>query len=216
MNLKLKTIINDLPSNVELIVVTKQQSIEAVKEVYNMGYKVFGENRVQDLIAKKELLPNDVEWHLIGHLQTNKVKYIAPFIKMIHSVDSLKLLKEIDKQALKNDRVIDCLLQFYVANEETKFGLDMSEAEEILNDASLSLMKNIRIRGIMGMATFTDDMNLVRTEFKQLYKIYTHLKNNFFADNNSFSEISMGMSGDYEIAIEEGSTIVRIGSKVFN
>ena len=131
MNLKLKTIINDLPSNVELIVVTKQQSIEAVKEVYNMGYKVFGENRVQDLIAKKELLPNDVEWHLIGHLQTNKVKYIAPFIKMIHSVDSLKLLKEIDKQALKNDRVIDCLLQFYVANEETKFGLDMSEAEEI-------------------------------------------------------------------------------------
>jgi len=213
---KLKVLLHNLPSTVKLVLVTKQQSVESIMEIYNAGYKVFGENRVQELTNKKELLPDDIEWHLIGHLQTNKVKYIAEFISMIHSVDSYKLLEEINKYAKKNDRVIDCLLQFHIATEETKYGLDIAESESILTNPEIQLLKNIQIRGVMGMATFTEDMSLVRNEFVHLYDIFNFLKVHYFADNHNFTEISMGMSSDYMIAIEEGSTIVRIGSKIFH
>jgi pyridoxal phosphate enzyme (YggS family) len=167
------------------------------------------------LTNKHSLLPSDIQWHFIGHLQTNKVKYIAPFVSMIQSVDSLKLLNEINKEALKNNRVIDCLLQFHIATEETKFGLDLGEAAELLQSDDYSKMKNIAIKGVMGMASFTDDETLIREEFRNLKAIETRLKNEFFSDEPGFREISMGMTGDYQIAIEEGSTIVRIGTGIF-
>ena len=211
----LREIMQELPSKVKLVVVTKTVPVETIMEVYESGHKIFGENRAQDLIDKQSLLPDDIEWHFIGHLQTNKVKYIAPFVNMIHSVDSLKLLKEIDKEAAKHNRVILCLLQFHIATEETKFGLDMAEAVEILLSPGTHDLGNVRIAGVMGMATFTDDVALVRREFRNLRAIFTNLKENIFPDDPSFREISMGMSGDYKIAIEEGSTIVRIGSAIF-
>lgn len=211
----LKEILGELPSHVKLVAVSKTVPIETILEVYHSGHKVFGENRAQELIEKQPLLPSDIEWHFIGHLQTNKVKYIAPFVSMIHSVDSLKLLKEIDKEAKKHDRVIPCLLQFHIATEETKFGLDLQEAREILLNQEFKSMGNIKIRGVMGLATFTEDKNLVRREFKNLKEIFTSLKNEFFPSDDAFSEISMGMSGDYKIAVEEGSTIVRLGTAVF-
>jgi len=211
----LREIMQELPSKVKLVVVTKTVPVETIMEVYESGHKIFGENRAQDLIDKQSLLPDDIEWHFIGHLQTNKVKYIAPFVNMIHSVDSLKLLKEIDKEAAKHNRVILCLLQFHIATEETKFGLDMAEAVEILLSPGTHDLGNVRIAGVMGMATFTDDVALVRREFRYLRAIFTNLKENIFPDDPSFREISMGMSGDYKIAIEEGSTIVRIGSAIF-
>jgi len=183
--------------------------------LYAQGQRIFGENRVQELVEKYEALPKDIEWHLIGHLQTNKVKYIAPFVRMIHSVDSLKLLKEINKQAAKHERTIDCLLQMHIANEATKFGMNESEVIDLLNDTAFKNMQNIRITGVMGMATFTDDKSQVRNEFRQLKYIFNQLKRNFFMDNETFREISMGMSGDYQIAIAEGSTMVRIGSLLF-
>lgn len=170
---------------------------------------------MQELFAKYEALPKDIEWHLIGHLQTNKVKYISPFISLIHSVDSLSLLTEINRQALKNNRVIDCLLQFHIAVEETKFGLNLEEAAEILGSEAFKKMLNIRIVGVMGMASFTENIELVRSEFKNLKNIFDTLKTQFFHSEGSFDEISMGMSGDYEIAVEEGSTSVRIGSLLF-
>jgi pyridoxal phosphate enzyme (YggS family) len=164
---------------------------------------------------KYDVMPKDIQWHLIGHLQTNKVKYIAPFVALIHSVDSFKLLEEINKQALKNNRVIDCLLQFHIAQEETKFGLSENEAHDLITSNEFKLLKNIRIVGVMGMASFTEDIESVRNEFKSLKIIFTNLKNEFFSKEDCFKEISMGMSGDYLLAIEEGSTIVRVGSSIF-
>jgi len=212
----LKKILTELaPSNTTLIAVSKTKPNEAIQKMYDQGQRIFGENKVQELVRKYEVLPKDIDWHLIGHLQSNKVKYIAPFVQMIHSVDSLKLLKEINKQAEKNNRIIDILLQFHIAAEDTKFGLDLNEAKEILTSSIFLNMKNIKIVGVMGMATFTHDLIQVRKEFSTLNNIFHQLKNNYFLNDDEFKEISMGMSGDYSIAIEEGSTMVRIGSLLF-
>ena len=203
----------EIPQHVKLVAVSKTKPVEILQEAYDAGQRVFGENKAQEMAMKHNELPKDIEWHFIGHMQTNKVKYIAPFVSLIHSVDSMKVLKEIDKQAAKNNRVIDCLLQFHIAEEETKFGLNMAEAEEI------ALLKNsfehVRFTGVMGMATFTNDTNQIRREFKQLKSYFNLLKEKHFTTDNAFKEISMGMSGDYNIAIEEGSTMVRIGTKIF-
>lgn len=212
---KLAFIQNQIPGTVTLVAVSKTQTISAIQEAYDFGQRVFGENKVQELVDKYALLPKDIKWHVIGHLQTNKVKYIAPFVALIHSVDSLKLLQEINKQALNNERIIDCLLQFHVAQEETKFGLSIEEAQEFLDSIDFALLKNIRIVGIMGMASFTSDSEQVRGEFKTLKSIFDQLKSDYFSTGNSFKEISMGMSGDFQLAIEEGSTIVRVGSSIF-
>lgn len=207
--------LNTIPENVQLVAVSKTKPNEDLKEAYHAGQRVFGENKVQELTTKYEQLPKDIQWHMIGHLQRNKVKYIAPFVSMIHAVDSVRLLKEINKQAKKNDRVINCLLQFHIAEESTKFGLDLTEAKELLSSDEFKAMDYISICGVMGMATFTDNEEQVRREFGELKKIFNDLKENFFKTNDSFKEISMGMSGDYKIAIEEGSTMVRIGSTIF-
>jgi len=207
--------LKEIPGNVQLVAVSKTKPNEDIIEAYNEGQRVFGENKVQELTTKYEELPKDIQWHMIGHLQRNKVKYIAPFVSMIHAVDSLRLLKEINKQAKKNERVINCLLQFHIAEESTKFGLDLSEAKELLSSDEFKAMENISICGVMGMATFTDNEDQVKREFKELKKIFSELKDSFFKDNAAFKEISMGMSGDYKIAIEEGSTLVRIGSSIF-
>jgi len=208
-------IASKIPTNVTLVAVSKTKTIDAILEIYNAGQRVFGENKVQEMCEKQEVLPKDIQWHLIGHLQTNKVKYVAPFVAMIHAVDSLKLLQEINKQASKNNRTIDCLLQFYIANEETKFGLSFEEAKELIESADFMALKNIEICGVMGMATFTEDEDQIREEFRTLENYFQLIKSHYFKFNNRFTEISMGMSGDYEIAIEEGSTMVRIGSKIF-
>ncbi len=213
---KLAFIQNQIPGTVTLVAVSKTQTVSAIQDAYDFGQRVFGENKVQELADKYTLLPKDIKWHVIGHLQTNKVKYIAPFVTLIHSVDSLKLLQEINKQALNNERIIDCLLQFHIAQEETKFGLSIEETQEFLDSIDFALLKNVRIVGIMGMASFTSDSNQVRGEFKTLKSIYDQLKSDYFSAENSFKEISMGMSGDFQLAIEEGSTIVRVGSSIFN
>ncbi len=201
--------------HVKLIAVSKTKSEEEIMEAYNAGQRVFGENHVQELADKYEHLPKDIEWHLIGHLQTNKVKYIAPFIHLIHSVDSLKLLKEIDKQASKNDRVIDCLLQIYIADEETKFGLGFDEAIELLRSEEFAELKHIRITGVMGIATNTDNQKQIKDEFYELRTFFTGLKQSFFRNQDHFKEVSMGMSSDYKEAIEQGSTMIRVGSTIF-
>ena len=201
--------------NARLVAVSKTHPPERIMPLYLKGQRIFGENRVQELQQKYETLPKDIEWHLIGHLQTNKVKFIAPYIALIHSVDSPELLREINKQAAKNNRVIDCLLQFHIASEESKFGLGEQEAADMLSDPAFGEMKNIRICGVMGMATFTDDQTLIRSEFRHLKSIFDALKTRFFENVPWFCEISMGMSGDWEIALEEGSTLVRIGSLLF-
>ena len=188
---------------------------EEQEEAYEAGQRVFGENRVQELAEKYEILPKDIEWHMIGHLQTNKVKYMAAFVSLIHGVESLKLLETIDKEGKKHDRVIPCLLQFYIASEETKFGLDMEEAKALLESNDYKQMKNVKIVGVMGMATNTDDEMQVRREFHHLKEIFDELKATYFAENPEFKELSMGMSGDYRIAVEEGSTMVRVGSSIF-
>jgi PLP dependent protein len=205
---------SSLPKEVTLIAVTKTHPPEKLMEVYNAGHRIFGENKVQEMLDKYEALPKDIDWHLIGHLQTNKVKYIAPFVSLIHSVDSLKLLREINKQALKTDRVIDCLLQIYIANEETKFGLSFDEAEALINSEALKSLKNIRICGFMGMATNTDDQEQIRKEFR-LLKQFFNKHSNFSALNFKPETLSMGMSSDYQIAIEEGSNMIRVGSSIF-
>lgn len=209
----IKTIEENLSgSDCKLIIVTKTRPVEVLQEVYDLGYKTFGENRVQELVSKYEALPKDIEWHLIGHLQSNKVKYIAPFISLIHSVESFELLKEIDKQALKHNRIINCLLQVYIAKEETKFGLSEPELVEILN--TITSFKNIKIVGLMGMATNTENIVTVRNEFKSLKNLFDKVKT-INTENIDLTEISMGMSNDYIIAKEEGSTFVRVGSAVF-
>lgn len=204
-----------LPQQVTLVAVSKTHPVETVMEAYNAGHRIFGENKVQELVPKYEAMPKDIEWHLIGHLQSNKVKYIASFVSLIHSVDGVKLLEVIDKEAQKHNRVIDCLLQIHIASEETKFGLSADELEELLSSNDFKEMKNIRVVGLMGMATFTDNMAQVRMEFKFLSSLFKSVKAKYFADKSWFKELSMGMSSDYTVAIEEGSTMVRIGSNIF-
>jgi hypothetical protein len=206
---------NKLPANVKLVAVSKTKPVSDIIEAYNAGQKYFGENRVQEILAKKDLLPADIEWHLIGHLQSNKVKYIVPFINMIQSVDSVNLLVSINSEAKKVNRVIDCLLQIHIASEETKFGFSMCDLSEELRQENVSMLRNIRICGVMGMATFTSDNDMVKKEFRYLKNCFNSLKNNYFSSNQEFKEISMGMSGDYELAVQEGSTVVRIGSLIF-
>ena len=204
------------PTGTKLVAVSKTKPDGAILKLYEQGQRIFGENRVQDLTDRQPRLPADIQWHFIGHLQTNKVKYIAPFIACIHSVDSLKLLKEINKQAQRNERSIDCLLQFHIAEEETKFGLDLAEAQALLNAPDFQKLKNVRVTGVMGMATFTDDQAQVQREFRTLKGIFDKLKSQFFDEADSiFREISMGMSGDFETAIAFGATSVRVGSAIF-
>lgn len=204
-----------LPVGVKLVAVSKTRSPEIILEAYQSGHKIFGENKAQELIQKQGELPEDIEWHFIGHLQSNKAKYIAPFVSMVHSIDSFKILKILNKEARKNKRIIPCLLQFHIARETTKFGLSEDEARSILESEIFSSMKNISIAGVMGMATFTNNEDLVRGEFRLLKLIFEKIKNDYFPSNPAFREISMGMSDDYLIAVDEGSTIVRIGSKIF-
>ncbi|MCT4591457.1 MAG: YggS family pyridoxal phosphate-dependent enzyme [Carboxylicivirga sp.] len=198
-----------------LVAVSKTKPNEDLMEAYNAGQRVFGENKVQELTGKYETLPKDIEWHMIGHLQSNKVKYIAPFVSLIHGVDSEKLLKTINKEGKKNNRKIPCLLQVHIAEEETKFGFSEEELSNMLSNERLSELEHVDIKGVMGMATFTNDEAQIRKEFKALKSIFDGLKSSIFSANDSFTEISMGMSGDYLIAIEEGSTMVRVGSSIF-
>ncbi len=203
-------------TSARLIAVTKTKPLEDLQAAYEGNCNIFGENKVQEMVEKWEVLPKDIEWHLIGHLQSNKVKYMASFVAMIHSIDSLKLLQEVDKQALKNNRVIDCLLQIYIAQEETKFGLSEDETREILDSEEFKAMKNIRLVGVMGMATFTDNQEQIRLEFRGLKAFFESLKTQYsHTENLQLQEVSMGMSGDYLIAAEEGSTLVRVGSAIF-
>ena len=204
-----------IPENVGIVAVSKTKPVSAIMQAYHAGQRIFGENRVQEVVFKQSQLASDIDWHFIGHLQTNKVRYIAPFISLIHSVDSMKLLAEVNREALKNNRIIECLLQFHIATEETKFGLDMAEATAILESESYLQLKNIRITGVMGMSSFSDDLLLVRREFKTLHDNFVTLKTQYFSQCGSFGHISMGMSGDYHIAIEEGSTLVRLGTIIF-
>lgn len=209
--LKIKSTI---PANVTLVAVTKTHPIEKLLDLYEAGHRIFGENKVQELVEKYEVLPKDIEWHLIGHLQTNKVKYIAPFIALIHSVDSWKLLQEIDKQALKHKRTINCMLQIHIANEETKFGLNFQEAADLIHSKELKELKNIKIVGLMGMATNTEDISQISEEFLSLKLFYdNYSKGSSF--NFQLSVLSMGMSSDYLLAIKNGSTMVRVGSSIF-
>lgn len=211
----LEQILQSLPKACTLVAVSKTHPPELVLQAYEAGQRVFGENKVQEMVAKYEVLPKDIQWHLIGHLQTNKVKYIAPFVHLIHSVDSLKLLQEIDKQAAKNRRTISCLLQVHIAQEETKFGFSPEEMEAFMHSTELPLLQSIRVIGLMGMASFTDNTRQVREEFKTLKKLFEKLKQRALPLNVSMTELSMGMSSDYAIAIEEGSTMVRVGSAIF-
>lgn len=204
-----------IPAGVRLIAVSKTKPISDIEEAYNAGQRVFGENKALEMRDKHAVLPKDIEWHFIGHLQTNKIKYIAPFVSLIHSIDSLNVLQAVDKEAAKNGRIIDCLLQFHIAEEETKFGLDLGEAEDILTSNEYQSLAHIRICGVMGMATNTDDKARIRNEFRELRKIFNTLKDRHFVSSTFFKEISMGMSEDYPIAIEEGATMVRVGSKIF-
>ncbi len=202
-------------SGTQLIAVSKTQSNKTILKLYQQGHKDFGENKVQELTEKHESLPKDIKWHFIGHLQTNKVKYIAPFIHLIHSADSAKILKEINKQAAKVNRIIPCLLQFKIAAEDTKYGFTIEEVIELLTSERFQEWKNIQIAGVMGMATYTENQQQVRSEFKQLVAYFNQLKKDFFPETTHFKEISMGMSGDYDIAQVEGSTLVRIGILLF-
>ena len=210
--LKIKEMV---PEHVTLVAVSKTKPDEVILEAYKAGHRDFGENKVQDLAAKQERLPADIRWHMIGHLQSNKVKYLAPFVHMLHGVDSLKLLGVIDREAEKNKRVIDCLLQVRIALEETKFGLTEEELMQLLDSETFREMKHIRIRGLMGMATYTENSNQIREEFRHLKRIFDRLKGSQFTYQDSFDQLSYGMSGDYALAIEEGSNQVRIGSLIF-
>lgn len=201
----------ELGDKVTLVAISKTKPAEDLKEAYDAGQRIFGENKIQEMTEKWETLPKDIKWHMVGHVQTNKVKYMAPFVNLIHAVDSLKLLKEINKEAKKNDRIIDCLLQIKIAEEDTKFGLDAEEAREILASEKFSEMKYVKVTGLMGMATYTDDEAVVRGEFDYLKSVYENLKKT----NPQFETLSMGMSGDYQVAVACGSNMVRIGSAIF-
>jgi pyridoxal phosphate enzyme (YggS family) len=204
-----------LPQGVRLVAVSKYKSIETILEAYSCGQKIFGENKVQELANKAIHLPNDIEWHFIGHLQTNKVRQLLPHVSLIQSVDSFRLLQEINKEAAKIGKTIRCLLQFHIAEEETKFGLSLPEADLIFSSDEFHKLQNISINGVMGMATFTEDEAQIRKEFSQLQHIFHDLKNRYFSNESDFMEISMGMSDDYQIALEYGSTLVRIGTAIF-
>lgn len=204
-----------LPYQATLIAVSKTKPISALQEIFDEGQRDFGENYVQELVDKQAVMSKEIRWHFIGHLQSNKVKYIAPFVHLIHAVDSISLLKEINKQAEKNKRIINVLLQLKINDEQTKFGFDDAEILDFFEKKENENFTNIQIVGMMGMATFTDDMLQVRNEFKHLKRIFSQIKNTYFADNESFKEISMGMSDDYPIALEEGATMIRIGSLIF-
>jgi len=213
INKNLLSIKTNLPEQVTLVAVSKTKPIPDLMEAYEAGQRIFGENKIQEMAEKWEQMPKDILWHMIGHVQTNKVKYMAPFVSLVHGVDSVKLLKEINKQGAKVDRVIDCLLQMHIAEEDTKFGLDEEELDTLLASAEFKEMKNVRIKGLMGMATFTDNQNQIKKEFTHLKSIFDDLNNN---DKLQYCTIlSMGMSGDYILAIECGSTMIRIGSSIF-
>ena len=203
-----------IPENVTLVAVSKTKPVSDLQQAYDAGQRIFGENKIQEMTEKSEQLPQDIQWHMIGHVQTNKVKYMAPFVHLIHGVDSLKLLIEIDKQAKKHNRIINCLLQVYIAKEETKFGLSEAELLEIIHSEEFKTLQNIKIVGLMGMASFSDNQEIVRSEFTNLKNIFEYVKP-YQLENCSFEILSMGMSGDYKIAIECGSTMVRIGSSIF-
>lgn len=205
----------NLSPQCRLIAVSKTQPIEAIQEAYEAGQRIFGENKVQELGPKYESLPKDIEWHMIGHLQSNKVKYIAPFVHLIHSIDSISLLQEVNRQGKKNNRKIACLLQVFIADEETKFGFSEDEVVTLIQDPTLTTLENIEIVGLMGMATFTDDKQKVRHEFRKLKTFFEKLKNSPLPSHVRMKELSMGMSGDYEIAQEEGSTLIRVGTAIF-
>ena len=212
----LKNIKKEIDSvSVRLIAVSKTKPATDILEAYDAGQRIFGENQVQELVEKHNSLPKDIEWHLVGHLQTNKVKYIAPFITLIHGVDSFKLLKEINKEAIKKNRTIDCLLQIYIADEDTKYGLGFDEAIELLSSDEYTQLKNIHIVGVMGIATNTDNQSQLKEEFYELKTFFKGLKESFFKNDAEFKEISMGMSADHKLAIKEGSTMVRIGTDIF-
>jgi pyridoxal phosphate enzyme (YggS family) len=211
----LQFFLQNLPPDCQLIAVSKTKPAEAIQEAYDAGQRVFGENKVQELVPKYEALPKDIQWHLIGHLQSNKVKYIAPFVHLIHSIDSFKLLEEVNKQAVKADRTIACLLQLHIAEEETKFGFSEDEVTDLLASAELQKLTNIHIAGLMGMATFTEDLEQVRREFRGLRGLYERLKASSLPPNVMMRHLSMGMSSDYRIALEEGSTMIRVGTAIF-
>jgi PLP dependent protein len=212
---RLSTFKESLPAGCELIAVSKTHPLEAIREAYDAGQRKFGENKAQELVPKFEALPKDIEWHMIGHLQSNKVKYIAPFIHLIHSVDSFKLLEEIDKQGKKNNRIIECLLQVYIANEETKFGFSEDEINDLLARNAFDKLQNIRVLGLMGMATLSDDKQQISREFHRLKIFFEKLKDQKLPSNVQMKELSMGMSSDYKEAIEQGSTLIRVGTAIF-
>jgi PLP dependent protein len=212
---KFENVKHQIPDNVQLIAVSKTHPVESIKVCYDYGHRHFGENKVQELIAKKELLPGDIVWHMIGHLQTNKVKQIAPFVGLIHGVDTLKLLKTINKEGKKHNRIIPCLLQIHIAEEDTKFGFTTDELTVLFENNQLDGLENVEIRGLMGMATFTEDENHIRREFKSLKSIFDMMKQSRIFNGAHFKELSMGMSNDYRIAIEEGATMIRVGSAIF-
>lgn len=200
---------------VKLAAVSKTHGVDKIQQVYDWGQRIFAENKAQEISEKQPHLPDDIEWHFVGHLQRNKVKYIAPFIHLVHSVDRLKLLKELNNEAEKHNRVIDCLLQIHIARDETKYGMDYGEARELLNQEALKSLQNVRIVGLMGIATLTDNRQQIQEEFQGLRAFFDEAKAHWFKDHASFSELSMGMTGDYDLAIEAGSTIVRVGSYIF-
>ncbi len=202
---------SSIPSNVDLVAVSKTKPNEDILQAYNAGQRIFGENKIQDLVLKQETLPKDIEWHFIGHLQTNKVKYIAPFVSLIHAIDSIKLLREVNKRAKQNDRTINCLLQVKIAQEDAKFGIYPDELESFITNNEVNSLSNISINGLMGMASNTEDKVQVKNEFSQLLLLYNRIKNL----NPTFQILSMGMSGDYKLAIDEGSNMIRVGSSIF-
>jgi pyridoxal phosphate enzyme (YggS family) len=206
---------SSLPPKVTLVAVSKTKPISDLMEAYNAGQRIFGENKIQEMTEKWEAMPKDIAWHMIGHVQTNKVKFMAPFVSLIHGVDSFKLVEEINKQAFKNNRIIDCLLQIHIAEEETKFGLNEDELQEMVQSAAFQELKNIRIVGLMGMATFTTNQNQIKKEFTRLQSIFDALIKQPKVENIELSTLSMGMSGDYQLAVACGSTMVRIGSSIF-
>ena len=212
---RIKEIRNELPEGVRLVAVSKFHPNEAIEEAYRAGQRIFGESKVQEMTAKYESLPKDIEWHFIGHLQTNKVKYIVPYVALIHGIDSYKLLAEVDKQAAKAGRRVNCLLQLHIAREETKFGFSFDECRQMLAEGQWRQLQHIRLYGLMGMATNTDNVEQIKEEFRSLSDFFREVKSTWFADDDAFCELSMGMSHDYHEAIAEGSTLVRVGSKIF-
>ena len=211
----IKQVLSELPEGVRLVAVSKFHPNEAIEEAYSAGQRVFGESKVQEMTAKYESLPKDIEWHFIGHLQTNKIKYIVPYVALIHGVDSYKLLTEINKQAAKAGRMVNCLLQLHIAQEETKFGFSFDECTAMLETENWKSLDHVALQGVMGMASNTDNMEQVKNEFQSLHTYFQQIKKQFFADAPDFKEISMGMSHDYPIALQEGSTMIRVGSKIF-